>query len=310
MRFVRSPAAGLVIRHRPELTARQVLAAIDAHRENAGRGREHCEHWGPASSVSRILLTSGSTAWDLAVKWNHPRGARAAFAERWRGSRAARAVAGARRLASLGIAHPETWAIAERRPWGRVEESFLLTGFLPGSLPLPAAMPELLRDASRRRRVADALGRALGRLHAADLDHGDLKHSNLLVTADDDIALLDLDSLDPPKAPTWRRRVRALGQLEAYTRDLYPELPRSDRARVLRAYFREDPRCAGRREALLSDVEAWVAERLRRWEGRDRQLHIYYPLAPRPALPPTRVDVSPGSEAAVTTEEGRRCASH
>ena len=303
--FVRSRAAGLTVWHRSDLPCAHVIAAIEAHQGNAAKGREFCEHWGPASSVSRVVIARGSGEMDLAVKWNHPRGVRVAWSERWRGSRASRAVAGAARLAPLGIAHPETFALAERRGLGRVDESFLLTGFVPGSLPLPAAMPGLLRDGGRRRKVADALGRVVGRLHAADLDHGDLKHSNLLVTADADVALLDLDSLEPPRRPTWRRRVRALGQLEAYTRDLYPEVPRSDRARVLRAYFREDPRFRERRDALLAAVEDWVAERLRKWEGRDRELHIYYPLAPREPLAPTRVDVD-GERAG----EDASCASH
>jgi serine/threonine protein kinase len=150
--------------------------------------------------------------------------------------------------------------------------------------------------------VAFALGRVLGALHAAGLDHGDLKHSNLLVTHDDGIALLDLDSLVPPRRPTWRRRVRALGQLEAYTCDLYPEVPKTDRARFLHAYFEREPSWRDRRRALLADVRAWVTSRLARWEGRDRELHIYYPLAPRPPLAPTVVDVRGSGRAS--------CASH
>src|SRR4030095_3824446 len=101
----------------------------------------------------------------------------------------------------------------------------------------PGLMPQLFAAPPRRRAIAFEIGRVVGTLHAAGLDHADLKHSNLLVTSDDPIAALDLDSLIPPHRPTWRRRVRALGQLEAYASDLYPDLPRSDRARVLRAYF-------------------------------------------------------------------------
>jgi len=293
-RFTRSRAGGLRILHRDDLAAEHVAAAIEAHRANAARGREHCEHWGPASSVSRIALRRDTGDLDVAVKWNHPRGGRAALAEWLRGSRAARAGEGARLLGGLAVAHPETLAIAERGGPGRIEESFLLTGFVADALPLPAAMPELLARPRRRRAVATEIGRVLGTLHAAGLDHGDLKHSNLLVTTDDRIALLDLDSLVPRRRPTWRRRVRALGQLEAYTCDLYPEVPKSDRARVLRAYFEREPALRARRRALLADVRAWVDARLAAWEGRDRALHVYYPLAPRPALAPTVVDVRGG----------------
>lgn len=147
----------------------------------------------------------------------------------------------------------------------------------------------------------------IGTLHAADLDHRDLKHSNLLVTADDRVALLDLDSLIPPRRPTWRRRVRALGQLEAYATDLYPGLPRSDRLRFLAAYLERDPRPAPRRRALVADVRRWVQRRLARWEGRDRALHIYYPMAPRSARPPTVVDLT--RDGAGTASGGATCAS-
>jgi hypothetical protein len=289
--FVLSRVGDLRILHRPGLGAELVARAIEAHRRNAERGREACEHWGPASSVSRIALRGDRGDLDLAVKWNHPRGSRAAVAERMRGSRAARAVAGAERLGGLGIAHPEAVAIAERRAPGRVIESFLLTRFLIGSTPLPALMPALLAAPKRRRALALEIGRVVGALHAAGLDHGDLKHSNLLVTADDRIALLDLDSLIPPRRPTWRRRVRALGQLEAYASDLYPQLPRTDRARVLRAYFEREPSLRPRRRALVRDVRAWVERRLARWQGRDRALHVYYPLAPRAPLAATVIDV-------------------
>ena len=59
---------------------------------------------------------------------------------------------------------------------------------------------------------------------------------------------------------------------------------RSDRARVLGGYFEREPSLRGRRRELVRDVRRWVADRLERWRGRDRALHIYYPLAPRAPL--------------------------
>src|SRR5258706_2919119 len=118
--FVRSRAGGLRIRHLPDLAPEHVVRAIEAHRTNAARGREFCEHWGPASSVSRILLRRDEGDLDLAVKWNHARGSRAAAAEWLRGSRAARAADGAEQLRGLGIAHPEAVALAELRRPGRL----------------------------------------------------------------------------------------------------------------------------------------------------------------------------------------------
>lgn len=279
--FLEGRAGGLRIVHRPDVLPERVADAIDRHRANAARGREACEQWGPASSVSRVTLRTRHGALDVAVKWNHPRGLRGILSDALAGSRAARAASGARRLARIGIPHPETVAIAERRVLGLVTQSFLLNRFLDDAAPLPARMPALRRDRRRRRALADHLGETLGRLHAAGLDHSDLKHSNLLVGADDRIALLDLDTLEPPRAPGWRQRVRALGQLEAYAVDLYPWLPRTERTRFLRGYLRLEPRLRARRRALVADVRAWVERRLASWARKDRTGHHRYPLGPR-----------------------------
>ena len=85
----------------------------------------------------------------------------------------------------------------------------------------------------------------------------------------------------PNRKPTWRRRVRALGQLEAYATDLYPWLPRTDRARFLHAYLAQNPQLRARRVELVADVKVWVERRLESWARKDRLGDIVYPLAPR-----------------------------
>ena len=252
-------ASGLRGRRRADLPTERIVEAIARHRENAARGREACEQWGPGSSVSRVRLPApGGGSFDLAVKWNHPRGLRRALAERLRGSRAERAARGARALARVGLDHPATLAVAETRRAARVCESFLLSEFLADAAPLPAVAPALRSDRRRRRAVARSLGATIGRLHAAGLDHRDLKHSNLLLRGDAGFALLDLDSLVPPRRPGLRERARALGQLEAYCVDLYPWLPVSDRWRFLAAYLAEAPENAPDRatvQQLLEQVQ-------------------------------------------------------
>jgi tRNA A-37 threonylcarbamoyl transferase component Bud32 len=271
----------LSIAHRPDLEPESIAQAIARHRENALKGRESCEQWGPGSSVSRVVLEAHGAPLDLAVKWNHWRGWRAAVSEAVRGSRAARALRGAEQLREIGLDHPESLAVAERRRLGLVSESFLITRFVAGAKPLPAAIPELRAAPARRRALAYALGDLIGTLHARGLDHSDLKHSNLLVTPQDSWVLLDLDSLASSRKPIWRRRVRALGQLEAYATDLYPWLPRTDRLRFLRAYLRQNPEFSSRRRELVDAVSAWVGRRLEAWAKKDRSDHIRYPLAPR-----------------------------
>jgi len=278
--------AGLRGRRRADFPAESIVEAIDRHRQNAARGREACEQWGPGSSVSRVSLPSPEGGrYDLAVKWNHARGLRRGVAERLRGSRADRAERGSRALEQTGIAQPQTLAVAERRRFARVCESFLVSEFLADAAPLPAIMPELRLERRRRRAAVRALGATIGRLHEAGLDHRDLKHSNLLLRSDGSIALLDLDSLIPPRAPQLRARARALGQLEAYAADLYPWLSRSDRARFFAAYLAETPEWRGRRRELMEAALAWSRQRLAEWSRKDRSDHFHYPMGPRAAPP-------------------------
>ena len=194
-------------------------------------------------------------------------------------------------------------AFAERRRFGVVRESFLLTRFLPGADPLPVAMARLRGAVGPRRALARSLGEVIGRLHAAGLDHHDLKHSNLLVDASGRVALLDLDALGRLAPLRWRRRVRALGVLEAFARDLYAWLPTSDRARFLRGYLRAEPSLAGRERRLVGDVRRAAQRRLARWARRERDALRHFPLAPRDASPCTIADavctpageIAPGS---------------
>lgn len=273
-------ARGLAIRHAPQLAPELVVRAIEEHRAHDAAGREACEHWGPAASLSRVVLQHGGERLDLAVKLCRWRGLRGALSDRLRGSRAARALAGAARLPAE-VPSPEPLASAERRCAGLVLESYLVTRFLPDATPLPAALPGLAATPRRRRAVVRAVGDLVGALHAAGIDHADFKHSNLLVGPGERVSLVDLDSLLPGRRPSWRRRVRALGQLEAYATDLYPWLPRTDRARFLRAYVARHPSLAERRRELVSDVRRWVERRLAEWSRRDRSHHIVFPLAPR-----------------------------
>jgi hypothetical protein len=291
--FLEARVGGLRIVHRADVDPALVVQAIARHRENAAHRMERCEAYGPGSSVSRVVLGGRSRGLDLAVKWNHWRGWRGVLSDLFSGSKASRARFGAERLRAVGIPHPETLALAERRRLGLVMESFVLTRFLGDALPLPAALPEIRRSPAQRRRLAHAVGDVVGILHAAGLDHSDLKHSNLLVTAERRIVLLDLDCLARPRRLTWRRRVRALGQLEAFASDLYPWLPRTDRARFLHAYLRHQPALRERRRELVCAVTPWVERRLERWAREVPRRHIQYPLAPREA--PGSGEDSPGS---------------
>ena len=240
----RARRGDLAIEHRPDVSADLVVVAIARHQAHDRLGRDACEKWGPGSSVSRVALAEAGAPRDWAVKLHRWRGLRGALSDAWRGSRAVRARAGLARLTPCGVDSPALVAIAERRRAGLVLESWVLSEFRADAQPLPVALANGSLARGRRRALLAALGDLVGTLHAAGVDHPDLKPSNLLVGSDGALALLDLDALVPPRRLTWRRRVRALGQLEAYARDLHPWLSRSRPcARPARAISRAIRRC-------------------------------------------------------------------
>jgi hypothetical protein len=274
----------LAIQHRAELPAELVVEAIARHRQHDARGREACEKWGPGSSVSRVQLVLQGQPRDLAVKLHRWRGLRGALSDWWRASRAWRASQGSARLTPVGVDSPVLLAIAERRRAGLVLESWELSEFRVDAEPLPSALAGRGAEPHGRRVLLAALGDLVGRLHAAGVDHPDLKPSNLLVGPQGRLTLLDLDALVPPRRLTWRRRVRALGQLEAWARDLVPGLTRADRLRVLRAYLACNPALERERGRLAREASAWAEGRIREWSRRDRGGRGHFPLAPRSAV--------------------------
>jgi hypothetical protein len=227
------------------------------------------------------VTLGGGGGRDLAVKLHRWRGVRGALSDWWRASRALRARAGHARVTPLRVDSPALLATAERRRAGLVLESWELSEFRADAEPLPAALAGRGADRGRRRALMTAVGDRVGRLHEAGVDHPDLKPSNQLVGPDGALALLDLDALVPPRRLTWRRRVRALGQLEAYARDLAPDLSRTDRLRALRAYLARNPALRGERARLARDASAWAERRVRDWSRRDRGVRGRFPLAPR-----------------------------
>jgi hypothetical protein len=286
---------GWRIEHHASLPAQDVLAAIAAHRAHDVLGRDACEQWGAVSSLSRVRFARGSEALDLAVKLCRFRGFRGALSDLVRGSRARRALRGARRLRAAGIPGVLPLALAERRRIGVPVESIFIARFIDGAAPLSALAPIWRHRLRERRAVIRALAALVARAHEAGVDHRDFKHSNFLIGHADAarvqgggaaavaIWLVDSEGADPARRPIWRRRVRALGQLEAFARDLVPWLPARDRAAFLGAYLEVASDLAPRRAELSREIERWVARRIAAWSKRDRRVHHAYPLAPREA---------------------------
>jgi tRNA A-37 threonylcarbamoyl transferase component Bud32 len=196
-----------------------------------------------------------------------------------RGSAARREFRLAQRLAERGIETVVPLAWGERRLGPLVLDGSFVSRELPGA----ASLEELAQRAatappspSARRRLAEALGRWLARLHRAGVDHRDLHAGNVLVCAGgaaDDmprVALIDLPDVRLRPSLSWRRRRASLSMLHS---SLARCATRADRARFWRAYCDEygEPRSAQqRRRAVELDIAAWRHSQRILWR-RDRR---------------------------------------
>ena len=118
-----------------------------------------------------------------------------------------------------------------------------------------------------------------------------------MVDAQRRVAFLDLEVLGRLAPFRWRRRVRALGVLDSYARDLYSWLPERERLCFLRSYLRAEPALAAQKESLVRGAQREAERRVARWAEGSRPAERHFPLAPRDADPCTAADAGapPGS---------------
>ena len=132
-----------------------------------------------------------------------------------------------------------------RQPWYRCR-SYLAIEWIEGSENLHLYAWKLaaqnVRDRSRRTaQCAQSLGQLIGRMHARQVAHGDLKGSNLLVVEKDagvQTYLVDTDDVRIADRLTPRQRAVDLARL-AVSAEAHPWVSRTVRLRFLKAYARE-----------------------------------------------------------------------
>jgi tRNA A-37 threonylcarbamoyl transferase component Bud32 len=183
----------------------------------------------------------------VAVKRYQPRTLGKALAAIFRPAKAIENWRKAEFLLERGIATPRPLLACRPRGW-TTSRSFLATQWIPDAENLHlfgwriAARPLAVRLRIAAQ-CAEALGRLLGRMHAAGAAHRDLKAANLLVVerdADLIVYLVDLDGLQLGRQVGFQRQARDLARLAAGL-TAHPWLTRSICRRFLRAYLREIP---------------------------------------------------------------------
>lgn len=169
--------------------------------------------------------------------------------------RAVRAFRKAVWLEHRGIAAPSP-LLALSGPLGA---SLLVSEFVDG-LDLHTLLLESGEGLSRVERavLADRLGRFLRHMHDAEISHRDLKAPNLLVVGDEPRFLIaDVDGV-ARREVDWRRRARNIARLDASV-----EAHATDRARVLRAYWRS----GSSPPVTQRDFTRWIARAVARKRG-------------------------------------------
>jgi tRNA A-37 threonylcarbamoyl transferase component Bud32 len=191
-----------------------------------------------------------------------------------RSSRARRGWYAGHALLQRRIATPRPIALCEPRRWRPGQPSYLATEWIEGAENLHlwgwqlAGLPLGLR-LRRAARCARSVGRLVGRMHAFQIAHRDLKGSNLLIVDEEmrtDALLIDVDSVRVMRRLSRRLQVADLARL-ALSIEAHPWVTRSVFCRFLRAYAAQFPRG----EIVWKDLWRYVAMRVDRLAANKRR---------------------------------------
>jgi tRNA A-37 threonylcarbamoyl transferase component Bud32 len=183
--------------------------------------RSFCEGMKPTDFIEQIdtltdkgqILKNGDTTYvsqsrwhdkNIAVKRYNHRGLTHSLRHTIKGSRARRAWLNAHRLRILNISTPRPLAYIEQRKGPLIWKSYLVTEYVKGQKLKDFLLDEMVGEKERSavtRQVMDLLNN-LGQYR---ISHGDLKHTNILVT-DNGPVLTDLDGMKSYRSNLIYRR--------------------------------------------------------------------------------------------------------
>lgn len=163
---------------------------------------------------------------DVVIKRYNHKGLLHSLRHTLRGSRAKRSWSNANRLRLLEIATPRPLAYVDEYRGPILWRSYFIAEFTRGprlhSILADDAVPE-----EQKRQMIEQARRLIDRLAQYGISHGDLKHSNILMTAAGPV-LTDLDGMRVYRLP-WVRRRRRARDLARFARDCHRlEEPRKE----------------------------------------------------------------------------------
>lgn len=162
--------------------------------------------------------------------------------------RAQRAFKTGQMLKQHGFSTPDVVAAGQKTFAGIITRSFLVTGEVKDTVSLPEI---LIKNTSEKRELIRQFGEVVGRMHADNIFHGDLRLGNVLVKTDNDrFVFFFLDNERTKKFIKLPKKLRLknlaqITMLRSYISD-------SDRMHFLNAYLA--------RQSIKLDREKFAAE--------------------------------------------------
>ncbi len=150
-----------------------------------------------------------------------------------RSCRAQRAFNAAQMLKQHGLSTPDIVVVGTKTITGVTVKNFLITSFVKNSIPLPEM---LNKETTAKDELVKQFGQTVGRMHAENIFHGDLRLGNVLVKKNNDkftFVFLDNERTKKFEALPWRLRLKNLVQVNMF-RD---NISDSDRTNFLDAYL-------------------------------------------------------------------------
>jgi len=184
------------------------------------------------------ILKNGNTCYVSCVTWNgkditvkryNHKGLIHSLRHTIKRSRARRGWLHAHRLSMLNISTPKPLAYIEQRKGVLVWKSYLVTKYVDGR-----KLYDFLRDGKtseeERSKLNQQVQELLERIGKHRITHGDLKHSNILITANE-LTITDLDSMKVCRCK-WTFNIRRRKDIESVERILNMLLPADSNSSV------------------------------------------------------------------------------
>ncbi len=193
------------------------------------------------------------------------------FKDLIRGPRALRSLEGDLLLGNFGFDTPKCLLIGKK---GRVsfaicefiEDAFDLHRFIKDQLDFPVAKEKV----ALKRQIAISVGRAVGKLHALGIVHGDMRLGNILVGRDG-LGRIRLWFLDNERTFCYKSlpdklRVKNLVQINMIKART---ISNTDRMRFFLRYLQENPGLSSRKRPVAARVVQKTALRMKKYSGPD-----------------------------------------